>query len=412
MKIMQLKIKWNLLKRVKLYFLITLCYFIMPITNLYSQLLVDTTRNVNVYKNLFFAPDCGVKVENFKVIGNIFSVGYFQNHCVKLQIEKGIILSTGYVMDAIGPNDKTNSGANVHFSGDKDLDIISNGKTYDAIILEFDFIPNSDSISFDYIFASEEYPEYVKKGLNDSFAFYLFKCKSTERVNLAKLPNSNQTITVDNINSLDNSKFFISNTDKYNCLFYSLQFDGLSTKLTTGYKVNPYQRYHIKICISDVGDEYFDSVVLLNANSFRSSGAFDFTNFTDTILSLFENVEIVEEDSNQVLFIPNIEFDFNSYVIKDSFYKILNRLVPFLLKHFDFHIEINGYSDAIGNDEYNIELSLKRAENIASYLFSKGVDSNRIDIYGFGRKNPIADNITSDGRAMNRRVAFKFIKSN
>ena len=62
-----IKNKMDLLKRVKLYFLVTLCYFIMPITNLYSQLLVDTTRNVNVYKNLFFAPDCGVKVENFKV---------------------------------------------------------------------------------------------------------------------------------------------------------------------------------------------------------------------------------------------------------------------------------------------------------------------------------------------------------
>jgi outer membrane protein OmpA-like peptidoglycan-associated protein len=378
----------------------------------YSQLHVDTTRNISVYKNLFFAPDCGVKVENFRVIGNIFSIGYFQNHCVELQIEKGIILSTGYVIDAIGPNDKTNSGANVHCSGDRDLDFISNGKTFDAITLEFDFIPNSDSVSFDYIFASEEYPEYVNKGLNDAFAFYLSKSQSTERINIAILPNSNQTITVNNINSLNNSKFFISNTDKYSCLFYSLQFDGLSTKLNTGYKVNPYQKYHIKLCISDVGDGYFDSVVLLNANSFRSSGTFNFTNLTDTILSLSENVEIVEEDSNQVLFIPNIEFDFNSYVINDNSYDILNKLATLFLSYFDFHIDIGGYSDAIGNNKYNMNLSLKRAESVAAYLVSKGVDSNRINIYGFGSTNPIADNITVSGRAKNRRVTFKIVKFN
>lgn len=410
MKTIQFKIKWNLLKRINLYFLVTLSYLIIPITNSYSQLHIDTTHNINVYKNKFLSPDCGVKVENFKLTGNIFSVGYFQNHCTELQIKKGIILSTGYVMDAIGPNDKTNSGAKLRCGGDRDLDLISNGKTFDAIALEFDFIPNSDSISFDYIFASEEYPEYVNKGLNDAFAFYLSKSQSAERINLAKLPGNNQAITVNNINSLNNNKFFISNTGKNNCLFYSLQFDGLSTKLSTGYKVNPYQKYHIKLCISDVGDGYFDSVVLLNANSFRSSGIFNFTNLTDTILSLSENIEIVEEDSNQVLFIPNIEFDFNTYVINDNSYDMLNKLATLFLNYFDFHIEISGYSDAIGNDKYNMDLSLKRAENVANYLISKGVVKNRINIYGFGSTNPIDDNATVNGRAKNRRVTFRFVK--
>ncbi|MFO7842508.1 MAG: OmpA family protein [Bacteroidales bacterium] len=373
----------------------------------FGQLQIDTTQNINIFKNIFFAPDCGVKVDNFRLTGNIFSIGYFQNHCVKLQIEEGLILSTGNVMDAMGPNDKTNSGAKVNFSGDRDLDLISNGKTYDAIVLEFDFIANSDSIAFDYIFASEEYPEYVKKGLNDSFAFYLFKEKSREITNLAKLPISNMAITVDNVNSFDNSKYFISNNDKYNCLFYSLQFDGLTTKLSTGYKVNPYQKYHIKICISDVGDGYFDSAVLLNANSFRSLGTLDFTNITDTIKSSLEKVEIIKEDSSQILIIPNIEFDFNSFIINENSYEILNKMAFFLLNHFDLMIEINGYSDSVGSDKYNRNLSLKRAENIANYLFSKGIDANRIKVYGFGSKNPLDDNSTSNGRARNRRVTFK-----
>lgn len=387
---------------------ITLVVFVFQNICSFGQLHVDTTRNIKVFENLFFAPDCGVKIENFRVTGNIFSIGYFQNHCAKLQIEKGLILSTGYVMDAIGPNDKTNSGEKVNFSGDRDLDLISKGKTYDAIILEFDFIPNSDSIAFDYIFASEEYPEYVNKGLNDSFAFYLLKEKSKEKINLAKLPNNSQTITVDNINSFNNSEFFIANTDKYNCLFYSLQFDGLTTKLSTGYKVNPYQKYHIKLCISDVGDGYFDSAVLLNANSFRSLGTFDFTNLTDTILSLLEDVEIIEEDSSQILIMPNIEFDFNSFIINENSYEILNKMALFLLHHFDLKVEINGYSDSIGSDDYNRTLSLKRSENIATYLFSKGIDTNRIETYGFGSKNPVAQNNTSNGRAKNRRVTFKF----
>ena len=101
----------------------------------FGQLHLDTTRNIKLFENLFFSSDCGVKIENFRVTGNIYSIGYFQNHCVKLQIEKGLILSTGYVMDAIGPNDKTNSGEKINFIGDKDLDLISKEKTFDAIIL-------------------------------------------------------------------------------------------------------------------------------------------------------------------------------------------------------------------------------------------------------------------------------------
>ncbi|NJK93849.1 MAG: hypothetical protein HC905_02000 [Bacteroidales bacterium] len=81
------------------------------------------------------------------------------------------MLSTGDIWDATGPNRTSGMGNNHFFAGDKDLETLANGKTFDAAVLEFDFSANSDSMSFDYVFASEEYPEYANKGLNDVFAF-------------------------------------------------------------------------------------------------------------------------------------------------------------------------------------------------------------------------------------------------
>ena len=68
-------------------------------------------------------------------------------------------------------------------------------------------------------------------------------------------------------------------------------------------------------------------------------------------------------------------------------------------------IKVIGYTDSIGSDSYNLELSLKRAETVSEYLITKGIISkSRIDFYGKGNKCPIAPNSTEKGRYKNRRV--------
>jgi outer membrane protein OmpA-like peptidoglycan-associated protein len=78
-----------------------------------------------------------------------------------------------------------------------------------------------------------------------------------------------------------------------------------------------------------------------------------------------------------------------------------------MLKNPDMKVTIEGYTDNIGSESYNQKLSEKRANTVKNYLTSKGIDSGRITVSGKGESNPVADNGTADGRAMNRRIEFK-----
>ncbi len=69
-------------------------------------------------------------------------------------------------------------------------------------------------------------------------------------------------------------------------------------------------------------------------------------------------------------------------------------------------VQIAGYTDSVGSDAYNRQLSQKRADAVRTYLIDKGIEDNRVSARGYGKESPIADNGTDDGRAENRRVEF------
>jgi len=397
-----------ILKRVSTIILVFLFH-----TFSYAQFSVDTSRNVNYILNSFLSNNEDVNIDNIEFIGNKNSLGLFKNRCPYFPLNKGIIISTGDVWDVVGPNNQSNSGNYHYFDGDLELEKLANGKTFDATIIEFDFTANTDSVSFDYIFASEEYPEYVNKGLNDVFAFFISDSAHQNKYNIAQCNNS--PITVNNLNSSVNNNFFISNEEfvlgKSNCLSYSIQFDGLSVKLSTGLRIVPYQKYHFKICISDVGDGYFDSAIFLRANSFVSSGTINIPQIGERINSILDKEYLYfNSDSANIIFIPKITFDFDSYIIPDSSSSILSNITRVLKCFYDFKIDILGYSDSIGNDNYNVDLSLKRAESISNFLKNNNIEEDRIKTFGLGDLNPISNNSQIIGRAKNRRVAIKIYK--
>ncbi len=82
----------------------------------------------------------------------------------------------------------------------------------------------------------------------------------------------------------------------------------------------------------------------------------------------------------------------------------LDSLVAFLQKHPDIRIGISGHTDNVGGDEYNLDLSERRAQAVQQYLFAKGITMERTRAKGFGKTKPIADNLTEAGRQANRRV--------
>ncbi|MGE5527578.1 MAG: OmpA family protein [Patescibacteria group bacterium] len=106
-----------------------------------------------------------------------------------------------------------------------------------------------------------------------------------------------------------------------------------------------------------------------------------------------------------------ISFDFNSSRIKPDSYPMLNQIAEALKSHPNMGLKIVGHTDSIGSNEYNLKLSLARARSVKEYLVKKsGIDPNRIEIAGMGEEQPIADNETEKGRALNRRVEFVWLE--
>ena len=113
--------------------------------------------------------------------------------------------------------------------------------------------------------------------------------------------------------------------------------------------------------------------------------------------------------SQKVTFAADAFFDFNKSVLKPEAKAKLDDLVG-KLKGISLEVIIAvGHTDAIGSDAYNQKLSVRRAESVKAYLVTKGIEPNRIYTEGKGKKQPVADNKTNEGRAKNRRVEIEVV---
>src|ERR1700735_4729744 len=105
-----------------------------------------------------------------------------------------------------------------------------------------------------------------------------------------------------------------------------------------------------------------------------------------------------------IVSMPDVLFDFNKYTLKPEARERLARISGIVLAYPDLKLQVEGYTDSIGSDEYNQTLSDKRAEAVRDYLVSSGVSMNNVAAQGMGKAYPIADNSTASGRKLNRRV--------
>jgi outer membrane protein OmpA-like peptidoglycan-associated protein len=99
-------------------------------------------------------------------------------------------------------------------------------------------------------------------------------------------------------------------------------------------------------------------------------------------------------------------FDFNKATIKPVSYALLDDVAQALKDNPKIKVEVQGHTDSVGDDNFNLKLSQKRAESVRNYLIKKGISSDRMDPKGYGENVPIADNRTKEGRDQNRRVEF------
>jgi len=120
--------------------------------------------------------------------------------------------------------------------------------------------------------------------------------------------------------------------------------------------------------------------------------------------------QVIMFELDKPVVLPGIQFEFNKAVIKPESETILMQAYTSLKDHPEIEVEISGHADAIGSDEYNRELSGRRAESVRQWMINKGIAATRLTSIGYGESRPIASNDTEEGRALNRRIEFKRTK--
>jgi PKD repeat protein len=211
-----------------------------------------------------------LQASNVTYTGSPLARGYFAypGPPAQFPFSSGAVLGSGNVSQAPGVP-STFVSTSLGTPGNALLQTQTTSQTYDAAILEFDFIPADNVIDFRYVFASEEYPEWVGTAFNDVFAFFLTGPNpsggSYNNVNIAIVPGTVSTpVSINTVNQNLNTAYYVTNTGNV------IVYDGRTVALTAHKTVVQCGNYHIKLAISDAGDSIYDSIVFLEAGSFVS----------------------------------------------------------------------------------------------------------------------------------------------
>ncbi|MFT3910525.1 MAG: choice-of-anchor L domain-containing protein [Ferruginibacter sp.] len=259
-----------------------------------AQLQITTQNNGQLLAQRLVGD--GITISNVTLSADSISTGFFRNISgTQIGIDSGIVLTTGRaktestanfeigldgdgVTQANDLSDLAFANNQVNYNAhDADLEQligITANSSHDATVLEFDFIPDGDSIKFRYVFSSEEYPVFACPSgggtlFNDAFAFFIQGPGFPTKTNIALVPNTNDPVSIHNINDQGCAPYpalYIDNETNVN-----FTHNGHTRILTAKARVEPCQTYHLKLVIADVQDDAYDSGVFLDARSLTSN---------------------------------------------------------------------------------------------------------------------------------------------
>jgi gliding motility-associated-like protein len=252
--------------------------------------------------------------------------GTFEAAGTDLGLESGLLMTTGRAVNAIGPNllDGSNPLGNNFAPGDPDLDYLSqqfgNGLlSQDACVIELDVFVTADELTFEYIFGSDEYPEYVNDNFNDIFAFLISgpgidgDPNINNQRNIATIPSTDTPVQINSLNNLLNWEYYLNNENST-----SVEYDGLTTgflgqpkNLIARSPVIPCNTYRLKLAIADRGDGTFDSGVFIS--NLRGGTPELSVNFPSGLNYLVEGC--VDSDSELLVTLDEPAADSTSYII-------------------------------------------------------------------------------------------------
>jgi len=274
---------------------IAVCIVLLTGLTAEAQMTITKESNPTILAQKILGRGITIMNAQFKGVNN-FQAGIFRAAPGTFAIDSGIVLTSGRVKSETGfTGIDAPASSNAHNSlggtGDADLNFWGSGTgtplvSFDACVLEFDFIPQGDSVYVRYVFASEEYPQYNCDDVTDAFVFLISGPGIIGKKRISNIPGVSSAEVPVAINSINNGipgpGGNISNCQAYDIgapftQYYvntsasqHVVYNGRTIILTAKAKVVPCQTYHIKLVIGDVVDGTFDSGVFLEANSFTS----------------------------------------------------------------------------------------------------------------------------------------------
>lgn len=291
---------------------------------LFSQsILVNATQTpTQLVNNVLLG--FGVTASNITINGSplnantpVSNITSFTNNNPSFPFSAGMLLTTGNGVGAQGPNNATsftnNTPPTPNVATDPHLNAIANGTVTNGTVLEFDFVPSGDTMSFRYIFGSDEYPEFSPSSFNDAFGLFLWgpgisgpyaqAGYPAGGANIAVIPGGTP-VTINNVGDASNTAYYVFN-DNGSTYGTAIQYDGTTVVLTAAASVQCNQTYHIKLAISNVGDQAYDSGVFLEAGSFVSDAV------AVTVATVSGDTTIVEgcTDANFIFTRPETQLD-------------------------------------------------------------------------------------------------------
>ncbi|TXI33792.1 MAG: T9SS type A sorting domain-containing protein [Niabella sp.] len=258
----------------------TTIYFLLCYTISIAQLSISPIQTASQLASTLVATSgtLGVSISNTSLQCNGNANGLFSGTS-NFGLTNGIVLGTGDVQTSgIAPNlyfgldgKAINDASTVlNFAGDSSLNNIISTSTYDACVLEFDLQPVGNFVEFEYVFGSEEYPEFNCSAFNDVFGFFISGVGYPVPTNIALIPTTSLPVSINSINDgtggtcSNYTSLYVANNDTTNTM------DGFTVPLIAHVPVTSGQTYHLKLAIADAGDMILNSYVLLKANSLKS----------------------------------------------------------------------------------------------------------------------------------------------
>jgi len=239
-----------------------------------QNIIIDNTPTPTaLVTNTLIGP--GLVTSNITFTGSGQQIGFFEANGSNIGLDSGVVMSSGFVASIVPPNMPSTV---VGGPGDPDVlataqSVTSNPaagsitSTFDAAVLEFDFVPNGDVVLFNFVFASEEYLTWVNTQYNDAFGFYITGPNPAggnyNVQNLALVPGTTEPITISTIYPGLNAQYYLGAPNGHS-------FNGFTIPIEIRFDVLCDSTYHFKFAVADCSDGILDTGVFLEGGSFQA----------------------------------------------------------------------------------------------------------------------------------------------